>query len=89
MMTMQWWCLGHNLDIFINGHQLVHLVLQCLNTVVHRTDSLGNDNYHYDHDMMEIIIHHNDNCNSYEDNHGPLRDDNFHDNNHDSQLSHS
>ena len=38
--------------------------------------------------MMEIIIPHNDN-HSYEDNHGPLRDDNFHDNNHDSQLSHS
>ena len=36
---------GDDLDIFIDRHQLVHLVLQSLNAIVHCSDPLHHDDY--------------------------------------------
>ena len=40
---------GDDLDIFIDRHQLVHLVLQSLNAIVHCSDPLHDDHVDDDH----------------------------------------
>ena len=44
---------GDDLGIFIDRHQLVHLVLQSLNAIVHRSDPLRDD----DDDYGENVEH--------------------------------
>ena len=54
---------GDDLDIFIDRHQLVHLVLQSLNAIVHCSNPLHDDHADDDHDNGEHNHDDNhDNC---------------------------